>query len=177
MTVTSTAEPGTTPSAKVRVPLTGDDLRQVYSRFPTGVVAVCAEVDGAPLGLAVSTFVPVSLDPPLVSICVRTESTTWPRLRRAPRLGMSVLGAHHEHVARALAGPVEHRFRDVDTELRDGAALFVTGAPLALGVRVVDDVVAGDHLIAVCRVNEVLVDDGHSPLVFHRSALHPLPAA
>lgn len=166
-----------TTAEKVRVPLASDDLRQVYGRFPTGVVAVCAEVDGAPAGLAVSTFVPVSLDPPLVSICVRTGSTTWPVLRRAPRLGISVLGAHHESVARALAGPAEQRFRDVATEVRDGAALLVTEAPMALTVSVVDDVVAGDHLIVVCRVNEVLVDDGHSPLVFHRSALRPLAAA
>ena len=163
-----------TTAEKVRVPLTGDDLRQVYGRFPTGVVAVCAEVDGAPVGIAVSTFVPVSLDPPLVSICVRTGSTTWPLLRRAPRLGISVLGAHHEGVARALAGPAEHRFRDVATERRDAGALFVTEAPLSLCVGVIDDVVAGDHLIAVCRVDEVLVDDGHGPLVFHRSVLHPL---
>jgi flavin reductase (DIM6/NTAB) family NADH-FMN oxidoreductase RutF len=177
VTITRATGNGTTPSTQVRVPLTPDDLRQVYGRFPTGVVAVCAEVDGAPVGLAVSTFVPVSLDPPLVSICVRTESTTWPLLRRAPRLGMSVLGAHHEGVARALAGPVEHRFRDVDVDVRDGAALFVTGASLAFSVGVVDDVVAGDHLIAVCRVNEVLVDDTQTPLVFHRSALRPLVAA
>lgn len=166
-----------TAAEKVRVPLTEDDLRQVYGRFPTGVVAVCAEVDGAPVGIAVSTFVPVSLDPPLVSICVRTASTTWPLLRRAPRLGISVLGEHHEGVARALAGPAEHRFRDVATERRDGGALFVTEVPLSLRVGVIDDVVAGDHLIAVCRVDEVLVDDGHGPLVFHRSALHPLAAA
>jgi flavin reductase (DIM6/NTAB) family NADH-FMN oxidoreductase RutF len=167
----------TTAPAKVRVPLAENDLRQVYGLFPSGVVAVCAEVDGVPVGLAVSTFVPVSLDPPLVSICVRTASATWPALRRAPRLGISVLGAHHEGVARALAGPAEHRFRDVEVERRDGDALFVSGAPLALSVGVVDDVVAGDHLIAVCRVNEVLVDDAHGPLVFHRSALRPLAAA
>lgn len=161
----------------IPVPLTGDDLRQMFGRFPSGVVAVCAEVDGAPVGLAVSTFVPVSLDPPLVSICVRTASTTWPLLRRAPRLGISVLGAHHEGVARALAGPAEHRFGDVATVPRDGGALFVAGAPLALTASVVDDVVAGDHLIVVSRVNEVLVDDGHDPLVFHRSSLRPLAAA
>ncbi|MHC1560772.1 flavin reductase family protein [Actinomycetospora sp. C-140] len=174
MTATVTMTPA---PEKVRVPLAGDDLRRVYGRFPTGVVAVCAEVDGAPVGLAVSTFVPVSLDPPLVSVCVRAESTTWPVLRRAPRLGVSVLGSHHEGVARALAGPAEHRFRDVATEVRDGTALFVTEAPLALTVNVVDDVVAGDHLIVVCRVNEVRVDDGHGPLVFHRSALHPWTGA
>ncbi|MDD7965398.1 flavin reductase family protein [Actinomycetospora lemnae] len=158
------------------VPLDGDELRDVYGRFPTGVVGVCAEVDGAPVGLAVSTFVPVSLDPPLVSICVRAGSATWPLLRLVPRLGISVLGAHHEGVARALAGPAEQRFRDVVTEVREGGAVVVGDAPLALTVTVVDDVVAGDHLIVVCRVNEVLVDDGHSPLVVHRSALRPLAA-
>lgn len=48
----------------------GAGLRRVFAHFPSGVVAVSAEVDGEPRGMAVSTFVPVSLDPPLVSFCV-----------------------------------------------------------------------------------------------------------
>ena len=64
-------------------PADGDGLRRAFANFPSGVVAVCAEVDGVPHGLAVSTFVPVSLDPPLVSFCVQNSSSTWPRLDKA----------------------------------------------------------------------------------------------
>lgn len=149
-------------------------LRRAFSHHPSGVVAVCAQVDGRPIGLAASTFVPVSLDPPLVSFCIRAESTTWPRLRRVPRLGLSVLGEGHEHAVRALAGPEPDRFRELPLDQREYGALFVAGAPVCLSATVVDDIVAGDHKIIVCRVNEVLARDHVEPLVFHRSAVRRL---
>src|SRR5689334_21946313 len=70
-------------------------LRRVFGCFPSGVIAVCASVDGEPLGMAASSFTTVSVAPPLVSICVQNSSTTWPRLRRRERLGISVLAEHH----------------------------------------------------------------------------------
>ena len=51
--------------------LTPTSLREAFSHFPSGVVAIAAEVAGTRHGLAASTFVPVSLDPPLVSFCVQ----------------------------------------------------------------------------------------------------------
>ena len=57
-------------------------LRQAFGIFPTGVVAVAAEVDGQLVGLAASSFTSVSLDPPLVSFSVARSSKTWPDLRR-----------------------------------------------------------------------------------------------
>src|ERR1700760_209067 len=49
--------------------LTQASLREAFGHFPTGVIAIAAEVEGVRVGLAASTFVPVSLDPPLVSFC------------------------------------------------------------------------------------------------------------
>jgi len=82
-------------------------LRRVFGAFPTGVTALAAEVNGTPTGIAASSFTSVSLDPPIVSVCVAHSSTTWPMLRTADRLGVSVLGAHQAHAARQLAGPNE----------------------------------------------------------------------
>src|SRR5690606_13074244 len=67
-------------------------LRRVYGAYPTGVTAVAGLVGGRPVGIAASSFVPVSLTPPLVSVCVAHTSTTWPLLRDLPRIGISVLG-------------------------------------------------------------------------------------
>ena len=66
----------------------------------------------APVGLAASSFTSVSMEPPLVSFSVAKASTTWPALRRADHLGVTVLAAHHDEACRQLAGPVEHRFDD-----------------------------------------------------------------
>ncbi|NEW58792.1 flavin reductase family protein [Nocardia cyriacigeorgica] len=82
-------------------PADGAGLRREFANFPSGVVAVCARVDGVPHGMAVATFVPVSLDLPLVSFCVQNTSSTWPRLTTASRLGLSLLAidrlATHPH--------------------------------------------------------------------------------
>ncbi|MBV8928028.1 MAG: flavin reductase family protein, partial [Mycobacteriaceae bacterium] len=85
-------------------------LREAFGHFPTGVIAIAAEVDGVRVGLAASTFVPVSLDPPLVSFCVQNTSTTWPKLKDVPRLGISVLGESHDEAARTLAARTGDRF-------------------------------------------------------------------
>ena len=64
-------------------------LREAFGVFPSGVVAVAAEVEGQLTGLAASSFTSVSLDPPLVSFSVASSSRTWPVLRRAGHLGVT----------------------------------------------------------------------------------------
>lgn len=92
-------------------------LRSVFGRFPTGVTAVCAEVDGAPVGMAASSFTSVSLSPPLVSVCVQNSSQTWPVLRRARRIGVSVLSEEHEPRARTC-----RRGRETASQASTGSA-------------------------------------------------------
>ncbi len=154
--------------------LTPASLRQAFSHFPTGVIAVAAQVDGVPLGLAASTFVPVSLDPPLVSFCVQNTSETWPRLRRAPALGISVLGEAHAHAVRALAAKNGDRFAGLDTVSTASGAVFLRGTCLWLDSTVENLVPAGDHTIVVLRVGDMTVHDDVPPIIFHRSAIRRL---
>jgi flavin reductase (DIM6/NTAB) family NADH-FMN oxidoreductase RutF len=154
---------------------TADDLRTVFGSYPTGVVAVCAMVAGERVGMAMSTFVPVSLDPPLVGVCVQRTSRTWPLLRTADRLGISVLAHHHEHAARALAARTGDRFAGIDLETSHGA-VHLAGSTAQLVCAIEDEVDAGDHLLAVLRVHAASITTGTAPLVFHRSAFVGLTA-
>jgi flavin reductase (DIM6/NTAB) family NADH-FMN oxidoreductase RutF len=155
--------------------LGADDLRTVFGSYPTGVVAVCAMVAGERVGMAMSTFVPVSLDPPLVGVCVQRTSRTWPLLRTADRLGISVLAHHHEHAARALAARTGDRFAGIDLET-DHGAVHLAGSTARLVCTVEDEVDAGDHLLAVLRVHAASTTTGTAPLVFHRSVFVGLTA-
>ena len=92
-------------------------LREAFGHFPSGVIAIAAEVGGTRVGLAASTFVPVSLDPPLVSFCVQNSSETWPKLKDLPYLGISVLGEAHDEAARTLAAKTGDRFAGLDDGL------------------------------------------------------------
>lgn len=161
--------------------MTGTDLsptslREAFGHFPTGVIAIAAEVDGVRVGLAASTFVPVSLDPPLVSFCVQNSSTTWPKLKDLPFLGISVLGEAHDAAAKTLAAKTGDRFAGLDTTSTERGALFVHGTSVWLESAIEQEVLAGDHTIVVLRVHDITIHDGVAPIVFHRSAFRRLGA-
>ncbi|MBZ5737586.1 flavin reductase family protein [Nocardioides mangrovi] len=144
-------------------------LREAFGIFPSGVVAVAAEVDGAPVGLAASSFTSVSLDPPLVSFSVANTSKTWPQLRRAGHLGVTVLADHHGQVCRQLAGPVEDRFTSVPISVTGDGAVVLDEGLARFDCSIYREVEAGDHTIVLLELHAVEHAVGQ-PLVFHRSA-------
>ncbi|BBY50055.1 oxidoreductase [Mycolicibacterium arabiense] len=154
--------------------LSPSSLREAFGHFPTGVIAIAAEVDGVRVGLAASTFVPVSLDPPLVSFCVQNTSTTWPKLVDLPSLGISVLGEAHDAAARTLAAKTGDRFAGLETVSRDSGAVFIEGTSVWLESAIEQQILAGDHTIVVLRVSEITVHDDVAPIVFHRSTFRRL---
>jgi flavin reductase (DIM6/NTAB) family NADH-FMN oxidoreductase RutF len=156
--------------------LTPTSLREAFGYFPSGVIAVAAEVDGTLVGLAVSTFVPVSLEPPLVSFCVQNSSTTWPRLKDLPVLGISLLGESHDAAVKSLAAKTGDRFAGLETQSTDGGAVFIHGTSVWLESGIEQLVPAGDHTIVVLRVHELTVHDDVAPIVFHRSTFRKLGA-
>lgn len=159
-----------------RTDLSPASLREAFGHFPSGVIAIAAEVDGTRVGLAASTFVPVSLDPPLVAFCVQNSSTTWPKLADRPLLGISLLGESHDEAAKTLAKKTGDRFEGLETTSTEGGAVFIHGTSVWLESAIEQSIPAGDHVIVVLRVSEIAVHDDIAPIVFHRSVFRRLGA-
>ena len=154
-----------------------NSLREAFGVFPSGVVAVAARVDDQLIGLAASSFTSVSLEPALVSFSVANTSKTWPTLRRAVHLGLTVLADHHGEVCQQLAGPVEHRFDGLDvTTTEDGATTLDDGLA-RFDCTIHREVEAGDHTIVLLRLHAVEHADTSLPLVFHRSSFGRMEAS
>lgn len=148
-------------------------LREAFGHFPSGVIAIAAEIDGIRVGLAASTFVPVSLDPPLVSFCVQNSSETWPKLKAVQALGISVLGEAHDTAARTLAAKTGDRFAGLETVSSTAGAVFVKDTCVWLESAIEQEVPAGDHTIVLLRIRNVTVHGG-APIIFHRSGFRRL---
>jgi flavin reductase (DIM6/NTAB) family NADH-FMN oxidoreductase RutF len=151
-------------------------LRRAYGCFPSGVTAVCAMLGGAPIGMAASSFTPVSLSPPLVSLCVQSSSRTWPKLRGCPRLGVSVLAAGHDEACISLSRREGDRFAEVQWEPTEAGAVFVHGATAWLDCVVDTEFAAGDHSIVLLRIHRLRAEPEATPLVFHGSRFRRLAA-
>ena len=150
------------------------DHRRVFGAYPTGVAALAALVDGVPVGMAANSFTSVSLDPPLASVSVAHTSSTWPSLRTAPYIGVSVLGSTQESVSRQLAAKGVDRFDGLSWRTTPGGAVLLDGSGAWFETSVEDQMRAGDHDIVVLRVHDLGSDPTVSPLVFHGSAYRRL---
>lgn len=158
------------------VSVDGAELREAFGCFPSGVTAVCALVDGVPVGMAASSFTSVSVAPPLVSVCVQDTSTTWPKLRDRARLGVSVLAEGHDAECLSLSRKTGDRFAGVDWVAGDAGGVFVHGASLWLDCSLHAELPAGDHAIALLEIHGLRAEADTPPLVFHGSRFRRLAA-
>ncbi|MFI5436600.1 flavin reductase family protein [Rhodococcus baikonurensis] len=149
-------------------------LRRLYGRYPTGVAAVCALEDEKPVGIVATSFIPVSMSPALVSICVQHTSTTWPRLSKIGNLGVSVLAATHESVSRQIAAKNTDRFAGVSWMEGNNGTVFLADSAAWLECSISTSIVAGDHDVVLLEVNSTAVDEAVEPLVFHDSSFRSL---
>ena len=153
-----------------------DNLRTTFAGYPSGVAAIAAHIDGMSEVLVASSFtVGVSLEPPLVLFAAQNTSRTWARLREAPVLGVSVLGADQDAICRQLAsGPPEQRFAGIESHHASSDAVFVEGAPVWLECTLWKEVEAGDHSVAMLEIQGLFRDEQVEPLVFHGSRFRRL---
>jgi flavin reductase (DIM6/NTAB) family NADH-FMN oxidoreductase RutF len=143
--------------------------------LPTGVVVVATLVDGAPVGMAINSITSVSLDPPLIAICIDNKSSTWPSIRSAGAFSVSILPSHQEHAPRQFSGPSERRFDGVGWDRHDTGPVL-EGAVAWIDCLVDDEHSAGDHTIVVARALDMgTADDGHALLFFRGQYGHFIP--
>jgi flavin reductase (DIM6/NTAB) family NADH-FMN oxidoreductase RutF len=156
-------------------PADARQLRQVFGCFPSGVTAVCANMGAGPIGMLVSSFTSVSLEPPLASICIMDTSRTWSALRAAPRLGISVLAHEHRGVCQRFSAR-QDPFDGLElTETLEGAVLLPE-AGAWLDCSIYDEIAAGDHTIVLLQIEALDARPARTPLVFFGSRYHRIGA-
>jgi flavin reductase (DIM6/NTAB) family NADH-FMN oxidoreductase RutF len=146
--------------------VTPDDLRRVMRHLPTGVAVVTAAGAEGPLGLAVGSFVSVSLEPPLVGFFVARTSTTWPRIAPLGRFCVNVLGEDAEHTSRAFAVSGGDKFGGVGWSSSPLGSPVLDGALAWFDCTTHSVVDAGDHVLVLAEVHELAVADTGRPLIF-----------
>jgi flavin reductase (DIM6/NTAB) family NADH-FMN oxidoreductase RutF len=139
-------------------------FRSVMGRFATGVTVVSFMRDAIPAGITVNAFLSVSMDPPLVLVSVRTESSFTAHVRVGVCYGVNVLSESQESLAphfsrRPMAGEtVPFRYHH-GTPLIDGSLAHLIA-------RVVDVHPAGDHLLYIAAIEHLWHGTEARPLIF-----------
>lgn len=144
------------------------DFRHVLGHFATGVTVITT-CDGAdrPTGLTASAFTSVSLEPPLVLVCVDHKSNTFPALRERGRFAVSILRSDQASLSRRFATTRLDKFDDVAYHVSDLGLPLLDGALAHIECTTLNVHVEGDHTIFVGLVERAVVGSGE-PLLYFR---------
>jgi flavin reductase (DIM6/NTAB) family NADH-FMN oxidoreductase RutF len=148
--------------------IAADDFRRVLGHFATGVtVLTTCDADARPTGLTASAFSSVSLDPPLVLICVDHKSQSYPALKDRGCFAVNILSTDQQAVSRRFASQRRDKFDEVPHTISDLGLPLIQGAIAQLECTTVSVHVEGDHTIFVGRVERARAEAGE-PLMYFR---------
>lgn len=148
------------------MPITQDEFRAALSRFASGVTVVTTkDAAGNLYGITVSAFCSVSLDPPLVLICIEKATGSHFAFHESGIFAVNVLSAGQAALSERFASQLPDKFDGLDFNLNlDGLALL-SGCLATLECRVKQTFDGGDHSIFIGMVEKAAVHDG-DPLVY-----------
>jgi len=148
------------------------EFRNVMGRFVTGVTVVTVRDSTGPHGVTVNSFTSLSLEPPMILVCLRRTGRSAAAMRRSAHFGVSILGADQEQLGRFFARADRpsgaDAFDQVPHRAGRGGVPLIEGAAAQLECLVRQRIGAGDHLMYVGEVVGLQVDGAVDSLAFHR---------
>lgn len=154
----------------VRLP-TSTHYRQTVANFPSGVTVVTTHKDGEDIGLTVSAFASLSLQPPMVLVSIDQSSRSHAYLQVGSPIGVSVLAEGQTDLAVRFARHGLDRFADVGIDRRADIP-FIAGAAAWFRGEVTSRYRGGDHIILTIAVHDCDFREGADPLLYHGGRLH-----
>jgi len=148
-----------------------DDFKDALASWASGVSVVATRAGGLVYGLTVSSFASLSLEPPLVIVCVASRSRMPAMVRDAGRFAISLLSADQGEASAAFARSGREPapgFVGVAEDHTGRGLPVVRGAMACLDCDLHSEVAVGDHAIIVGRVVEAVTHADRAPLVYYR---------
>ncbi|MFT6648937.1 alpha/beta fold hydrolase [Pseudophaeobacter arcticus] len=151
-------------------------LRDAFGTFMTGVTVVTSHDDtGAPLGFTANSFASVSLDPPLVLVCLANSARSYDALTQASGFAVNILAEDQKNISNTFARPSDDRFANVDWQVGPQGSPILAGVSAWFDCSMHKTVEAGDHVILIGQVEAF--DTSTAPGLGYARGAYVTPAA
>lgn len=149
---------------RARVPST-------MSRFASGLTVVAGlDQKGEPAGLTCQSFSSLSVEPPLVLVCIGLASRSWAQTEPTGRFGISILAEEQQEVCPALGRRGADKFDSVPWCVSPSGSVYIKGALATIDCRIGAIHKAGDHLVVIGKVRDLAIREDGAPLLFYRGS-------
>lgn len=146
-------------------------FRQALGQFATGVAVITAEAaDGRAIGMTMSSFNSVSVDPPLILFSIDRRSSSLQAMTDAKGYAVNILGRDQQHLSRTFSRALDDKWSAVEHTLGHEAAPLLAGALAHFECVPYAHYDGGDHVIFVGRVVRFTANPVDDPLIFFRGA-------
>jgi len=150
-------------------------LRDALGTFATGVTAVTtSSPDGTPIGLTANSFTSVSLDPPLLLVCLARNATTTKVMEHAEHFAVNVLHIGQQETSNLFATQGEDRFAQTEYETSEHSVPIIRNSLASFECRKHAEHDGGDHIILVGEVVRVRYAPQRDPLLYFRGKYRKL---
>lgn len=152
-----------------------DEFRDVMGHFATGVTVVTARHDGEPFGTTASAVCSLSLEPPMLLVCMNKASQTGRAIEADGRFAVNILSERQPELAKRFARK-GGSFDGVPTEPGSWEEPLLSEALATLECHVAEEVTGGTHTVFIAEVGRATVRRGVAPLAYFRGEFHALGA-
>ena len=145
-------------------------FRAVLGRFASGVTIVTArDRDGTDHGMTVSAFCALSLNPPLVLLCIDHAASMHGLLLSHPTIGINILSSEQELYSRRFAADETDRFDGIAFQRGENGVVLLDAALAHMECRMLEHHEGGDHTIFIAEIERASPHAGDGrPLLYYR---------
>jgi flavin reductase ActVB len=148
--------------------VTPDEFRAALSRFASGVTVVTTiDASGRRHGITVSSFCSVSLEPPLVLICIEKATASHYAFGESLSFVVNVLRLGQEALSEKFASQADDKFDGVEFTSSASGIPILAGCLATLECSIEKVLDGGDHSIFLAEVRSARVSEGEPLLYFH----------
>ena len=128
-------------------------FRKALGSFLTGVTVVATlQEDGSPRGFTANSFTSVSLDPPLILVCIAKTASSYPIFSAAGHFSVNILAEHQTAVSGLFASKRADKFSAASWKSGPAGSPILDDVTAWFDCRRHDIVDAGDHVVLIGRV-------------------------
>jgi flavin reductase (DIM6/NTAB) family NADH-FMN oxidoreductase RutF len=147
--------------------LTSEEFREVIGHFASGVTVVTALQDGQAYGTTASAFTSLSLDPPMVLVCLNRTSRTGNAIKESGRFAVNILADHQQEEAMRFMDKGDAKFEGIETTPGLWGEPLLPGSLATLECVVTEETSGGTHLVFIAEVEQGSTSEG-APLAYFR---------
>jgi len=144
-----------------------ETFRHVIGHFASGVTVLTTHHGGEDFGATASAVSSLSLDPPMLLVCLNTRGSTQQAIHGSRAFGVNILDEDQGIVAERFASPHGPKFEGLNVERGEGDVPLLADSLAYCECSVAEDVVAGTHRVFLANVTRAVAREG-SPLTYFR---------